>query len=148
MKLITALLLIIAISSSCVDKKGTPESALVNYISMRFSGKIQKRAEFSELLTGKYKKLVDALTEQQYSSFFNLSGRKLNKTSIASTENKSANQVYITYIVSYRSDSPHDKAKTDLKQIALLEKENGSWKIAEVSGIKTYHDMKEPIKID
>jgi hypothetical protein len=145
MKLFNIILLVVVllISFSC-EKKDGPDSVLKKFVHYRF-GANQSRDTMLDMTTGILSMKIADMTEQEFSSFSNMGGYKLSRFDIH-IRKCTEDQCYLTYVVKYSISKLNEVSfKVEVKKIADMKLENGVWKIADVSNIKSFYDSKKPI---
>ena len=143
--MVSRLIVCIFILQGCFSPKAlSPEDALRDYISYRFSSG-QTREKHLELTTGELKAKVESLTEEQFKSYSNTSIYNLKNIKVV-LKSCTANACSITYILSYNKPG-NGTDLTEVKKIAELEQIEGSWKVKEVSTVKTYFESDKPIDV-
>ncbi len=122
-----------------------PEEALKNYMSDRLSGRLTSRDAILTHATGKYWAAINALSDEEFKKFENLSQVKQNSYKLLSS--KCTNDTcYLTYSVGYSTIENQKKTfSSEVKKVAELKMEQGEWKIADISNLKTYHESLEPL---
>lgn len=145
-KLISTLLMLHFLSA-CTNDAKTPEG-LLNKFVVDITTKKLDREYFEEYTTGKVLENIEQLNQDEFEKFSNLSDIKEPKIDVIK---KVCSDKYctLTYIIKY---SQHIKQKkefnSEVKKVATLEKEGDTWKISEVSNLKTYHEAVNPIKVE
>lgn len=135
--------LLIVILGGCTKKVG-PEQALRGYINYRFS-KGQDKASVLNKVTDKLHKKIDMMAEQDFKRFSNVKGLKQKKVNIL-LKKCSDMDCNITYTLSYEIYDESEKVfSAEVKKIAELKKVENTWKVSDVSNIKTFYDSKEII---
>ncbi|PIP92761.1 MAG: hypothetical protein COW00_05515 [Bdellovibrio sp. CG12_big_fil_rev_8_21_14_0_65_39_13] len=126
---------------SCT-KKQAPEDVLRKYVDYRFSAS-QTRDGAIEMLTGELKEKLKSLSEEELKIFLNSTNMTKKSLSIQSS-NCSGDKCKIVYILKYeKSDQGKKPYVVENKKEAVLAKEEDSWKVSEVSNIKTYIESPE-----
>jgi len=141
---ITILFLII-LSISCVDERTSPEGVLKDFIEMRLGQKVS-REDIVEKLTGKIRQSIENISDAEFEKFSDLKGIKKNSFKIL-TKSCQKDTCYITYSLNYRNNMNDNNVETAVKKIAEIKNLEGKWFIADISNIKTYHDVIEPIDV-
>jgi hypothetical protein len=145
MKLVLSLLFL-SILFSCDKGAKTPEGLIKMYVNDLTTSTVDKDY-FEKYTTGKLWDKVSNLKEEEFSKFVNLSKIKKPRVKI-SNKNCVADRCTLTYVVKY--DVLTDKKKSfesEIKKIAILVKVGESWKISEVSNIKSYFEAAEAIEV-
>ena len=143
MKLILSILFITLLS--CDKGAKTPEGLLKMYVRDLTSGRTIKLSYFEKYTTGKLWESVENLEEDEFKKFISMGKVKNAKVQI-SNKNCIADQCTLSYIVKY--DTVEDSKKTfqsEVKKVAVIQKDGEIWKISEVSNIKTYIESNIPI---
>ena len=145
-KSVFAILCTLLIFSSCT-KKSTSDDVLKGYVKYRFSSSQNKDA-LLEKTTGNLNERISKMTEEEFKDFISMEKYKMRKF-VINLKRCSDDQCFITYTLSY--DQYLDgqrKYENEVKKIADIRKLEDSWKIADVSNVKTYIDSKEELKIE
>lgn len=132
--------------TGCFKEKGAEETLSV-FVNARFDGELD-RNEMGEYLSGQMKDSIMEMNEEDFNRFTDLSKLKKKKFKITHA-NCSEDKCFITYIISY--DQYGDKNKdfrVDNKKIAEMMKVDKSWKIENVTNVKTYIDAEKPLDIE
>ncbi len=144
-KLIKCLFIVCALLSlySCEDKRG-PESVLKRFVDYRFVLG-QTRDDMLSMTTGVLNINIAEMTDEEFKNFSNMEGYKLISFNI-NIKKCEVDQCYLTYIVKYSISKSNELSfNAEIKKIADMRMESGSWKIADISNIKTFYDSKKPI---
>jgi len=121
-----------------------PEQALKNYINYRFSGE-QKREKLVKMSTGSVKAQIETMSEVNFNSLYKTSDKKLKRVKI-NLKNCSEEKCSITYTLSFATFKGEvETFRSEVKKIAEMVKVDGSWKVSDVTNVKTYIDSKGPI---
>ncbi len=139
------ILLLVLLSVSCVDEKISPEGVLKEFIEMRVGQKVS-REDILEKLTGKIRQSIEHINDQEFENFSDLKNIKKNSFKIL-TKSCQKDTCYITYALSYRNQINNNNVDTEVKKIAEIKNLEGKWLIADISNIKTYHEIIEPIDV-
>ncbi|MCO4794666.1 MAG: hypothetical protein KC493_13190 [Bacteriovoracaceae bacterium] len=132
--------------SSCT-KKGNSEDVLKGYVKYRFSP-TQSKDELLGRTTGTLNDKITEMNEEAFKDFVSMEKFKMRKFEI-NLKRCSEDQCFITYTLSY--DQYQDgkrQYENEVKKIAEIRKIEESWKIADVSNVKTYIDSKEEITVE
>mgnify|MGYP001141813607 CR=1 FL=1 len=132
--------------SGCFKEKGAEETLSV-FVNARFNGDLD-RNEMGDYLSGQIKDSIMAMEEEDFDRFSDLSKLKKKKFKITHS-NCSEEKCFITYIISY--DQYGDTTKdfrVDNKKIAEMIKIDKSWKIENVTNVKTYIDAEKALEIE
>lgn len=131
---------------SCTKGAKTPEGLVKLYIEKMTSNKISK-SFFEEFSTGELKEKVAAMSSDDFDKYKNVANIESVKVKILST-NCRDNTCSVKYIVSYDVYTETKKSfSTDVKKLAKVVKEGETWKLADITNLKTFHDSKESISI-
>lgn len=136
--------IITLLAFSCTKKQVSAEDVLSGYIQYRFKSS-QSKTELLSKTTGElYQKIVD-MDEDTFKKFSTNENKRMRKYRV-DLSRCSNETCFITYTLSYdEGDKKGRKFETEIKKIAELQLEDGAWKIADVSNIKTYIDSKRPL---
>lgn len=146
MSKIVIFLCTLLLSYGCFKEKAAQE-VLRSYIEGRFRGDFD-RLEVAEFLNGEMKDRVMAMSDEDFSSYSDLSSFKKKKFSVT-YENCSIDKCFITYIISYdQLKESKDFFRVDSKKIAEMSKIEDSWKIEKVTNVKSYLESKDPLDIE
>ena len=141
------LFIIVALSiTSCFKEKGAEET-LTTFIKERFNGSLD-RNEMGDYLSGQMRESIMAMEEDDFEKFSDLSKFKKKIFKITHA-NCSEAKCFITYLISY--DQYGEKVKdyrVDNKKIAEMVKVETSWKIENVTNVKTYIDAENALQIE
>ncbi|WP_372652602.1 hypothetical protein [Halobacteriovorax sp.] len=132
--------------TGCFKEKGAEET-LSTFVNARFNGDLD-RNEMGDYLIGEMNDSIMAMEEEEFENFSDLSKLKKKKFKITHS-NCSQEKCFITYIISY--DQYGDTSKdfrVDNKKIAEMMKVEKSWKIQNVTNVKTYIDAEKPLDIE
>lgn len=145
MKIILLILSLVAIIS-CDKGAKTPEGLLQMYVKDLTSKSVTKD-DYEKYTTGKLWERVADLDEEDFKKFIDLS-RVKNPQMRITNKSCQASSCTITYILKYNvTDKDNAEFKSEVKKIAILEKFEDIWKIADVSNVKTFIDAKSSINI-
>lgn len=138
-------LICIFLLQGCFPRKALkPEEALKEFISYRFS-EGQTKEKLLDLTTGDMNAKIQSLTDEQFKSFINTSIYRLKSVKVV-LKSCTTTTCSITYILSYNKIKG-DSQLNEIKKIAELELVNESWKIKDVSTVKTYFESTVPIEV-
>ncbi|HXH32028.1 MAG TPA: hypothetical protein VNJ01_14560 [Bacteriovoracaceae bacterium] len=131
--------------AACLKDKLSPEAALKDFVETRF-GHVVTRQFILEHVTGKMKQSLENISEEEFQKFSDLRNVKNDSFKVLS-KSCQEKMCYLTYSISYRT-SKDDKptAASEVKKIAELHLVEGKWLIEDVSNVKTYHEVLEPIE--
>ncbi|TDJ04641.1 MAG: hypothetical protein E2O68_07860 [Deltaproteobacteria bacterium] len=128
---------------SCMAPEG-PEQALRNFINYRFSGD-QTREKLLDMSAGNLQAQIEVLDEESFAKIYKVSDIKLKRVKI-NLKNCNEESCSITYTLSFSTlRKGNEIFRSEVKKIADMVKVDGSWKVSDVTNIKTYIDSKEPI---
>ena len=128
---------------SC-NKESSPEGALEDLVSSRFSG--SSRSKLLKLVTGKLKAQIEGMSEENIKKFLEKDGLVRKKMKIT-LKNCEANKCFITYILRYNDVRPQgSRFDVEVKKIAEVELIEKKWFVSDISNLKTYIDSKKEIK--
>lgn len=141
------LLVLLALAlSGCFKEKGAQET-LRSFVEERFKGNLDHN-EIGEYLSGSLKSTIMAMTDEEFTNYSDLSKFKKKKFKITHS-NCSIEKCFITYLISYDQLKESTKAfRVDNKKIAEMVKIEESWKIENVTNVKTYIESKEPLEVE
>lgn len=144
--LIKYTIILSVLAFSCTKSANSPEAALTKYIDYRFSS-WQKKDELLSKTTGELNEALKPLSEEQLNQLVNSDQYKKRKLKI-NLKKCSADECHITYTLAF--SKIRTKAKEfdiDVKKIATVIREDGKWKIADISDIKTYIKSSKELKV-
>lgn len=131
---------------SCTKDATSPEGMLIQF-SKKITLQKMSREYFYEHTTGKMKKVIEDLSDDDFEKFRDLMKIKNQKITV-SKKICSADKCSLTYIIKYEQHSDKSKEfKSEVKKVASLEKIEDKWLIEDVSNIKTYHESVNPLII-
>jgi hypothetical protein len=150
------LFILAAASGACTKKSEGPEDPkrrLHEYISQSFAIRgPQDRAQLSSYLTGDAKERLDRWSDEQFREAFVDAKRQFIKLSFKEIKPVSADEVGITYELTYQTSytdgqgKPHD-AKITNRKLAQLAQKNKQWYIADVRNIKELVEYKDEMSL-
>jgi len=146
MKFLMMSIIIMVLMSCTKDDAKTPEGLLTMFAKDITTKKLDKEY-FDKYTSGKMLESIEQLNEEEFEKFSNLSNIKDPKITI-SKKNCSDDKCTLTYIVKY--DHHVDKAKefeSEVKKLATVIKDGETWKIEEVTNLKTFHEAIKPIEV-
>lgn len=129
--------------------QNTPEGVIKKYISE--VTKSEKDIEqLRELLTGELDEQLEGLSSEEVTEFFEIGAIKSTKVNITKTSCDQEDICFVTYNLSYETIDEAQKPdfETQVRKVAKVVKVDGSWKIAEISNVKTYHEAQNAIEVD
>jgi hypothetical protein len=143
--MVLRLFICVLILQGCFPHKAqTPEEVLREYITYRFSPD-QTREKLLEFTTGEISAKVEALTEDQLKRYTNTGIYQLKNIKVV-LKSCSEKACSITYILSF-SRTKGDSLLNEIKKVAELEDVGGSWRVKDVSTVKTYFESDVPIDV-
>lgn len=125
----------------------TPEAALRDFIHYRFKGSFE-REKVLEKSTGPLFERIEAMNDEEFSEFSrdNLSDSFSLKVLLSKCEN---DKCFLTYTLAYDMNENSDaSAEMEVKKIAELHKVEKTWKVADVSELKTHIQMNKQLDIE
>ncbi len=139
------IVLLALVLSGCFKEKGAEET-LRSFVEERFKGNLDHN-EIGEYLSGTLKSSIMAMNETEFTNYSDLSKYKKKKFKITHS-NCSVEKCFITYLISYDQFRDSKKSfRVDNKKIAEMVKLEESWKIENVTNVKTYIESKEALDI-
>lgn len=129
---------------SCFNSSSTPESALENYIDKITTSDVDKDF-YLDHTTGSLKDSILEMSDDEFNSFKQMpkiAGKKIKIISRACDDVKCT----LTYLLTYSSGNEAE-FKNEIKKIAVLQKIDDEWKIAQASNLKTYIEAKKDLQI-
>lgn len=139
--------LVMILITACNKDATTPEGLLTMFIKDITTKKLDHEY-FEKYTTGKLLESVEQLNADEFEKFSNLSNIKDPQIKVTK-KNCSDQKCTLTYIVKY--DHHVKKAKefeSEVKKLATLVKSGETWKIEEVSNLKTFHEAVNPITVE
>ncbi len=141
--------IVLALSLALISCNGpdTPEAALRDFINLRFKGGFEK-ASVLERTTGELYGRIEAMEESEFEEFakVNLSDSYKLKILLSKCEET---QCFLTYTLDYgMNESSDSNARLEVRKIAELQKVEQTWKVADVSELKTHIEMKNQLDIE
>ncbi len=130
---------------SCTKRADNPEQVLRDFIEIRFKNS-QDIGTLLTYATGDFKTSLETMTDRDI-EFFTKHGLKKRKLEITNSicQESTCSITYIISLDEYNGDTLQNSS--ELKKIAKLELVGEDWKISDITNIKTYHDLKEPIDV-
>ena len=139
-KKITTLVVCLLLALGGCSKRGggtDPKDRLRDYISKSFSIRAKAdRTDLTGFLTGDAKTRLAAWSDEQFLQAFVDSKREFVKLAFKEIEKRSAQEVAITYELTYLDQSRGIDAKVTNKKLAQMVERDGRWFISEVRNIK------------
>ena len=143
--MVLRLFICVLILQGCFPRKAqTPEEVLREYVTYRFSPG-QTKEKLLEFTTGETSSKVESLTEDQFKSYINTGVYRLKNIKVV-LKSCTENACSITYILSYNR-TQGEPLLNEIKKVAELELVEGSWRIKDVSTVKTYFESEVPIDV-
>jgi len=143
--MVLRLFICVLILQGCFPRKAqTPEEVLREYVTYRFSPG-QTKEKLLEFTTGETSSKVESLTEDQFKSYINTGVYRLKNIKVV-LKSCTENTCSITYILSYNR-TQGEPLLNEIKKVAELELVEGSWRIKDVSTVKTYFESEVPIDV-
>lgn len=140
-------------SSFFKEGKEDPKGRLTEYISKSFSVKAPgDRNEMVSYLTGDAKARLSGWSEDQFREAFIDSKREFIKLQFKELKSIAANEVEVTYEISYfeeskGKDGKSHHSKITNKKLCRMFKEENRWMIAEVRNIKELVEFKDELTL-
>jgi len=143
MKNILFLAVIVAITG-CFGGPDSPEGLLKMYVN-DVSNKKLDRDYYNKYTTGKLQSVIESMSDEDLEKYSDKSSIKNPKVKILKKSCEDSKCI-LTYIVSYETYTNDAKSFiSEVKKLAEVLKDDGNWKIADVTNMKTYHESLEPI---
>jgi len=144
MNKIFAIFLVIAFASC--TKKSTPEKVLNDFVNYRFNTS-QSKDELLEMTTGELYERINSMEGKDLEEFLNVKDLKKRKLKVL-LKNCEENECFLTYVLRYGQGAANPKDfGIEVKKIAKVEREGQTWKVAEVSNVKTYIEAKKELGV-
>lgn len=132
-------------SFSCT-KKSTPEGALKSFIEYRFDSS-QSRDDLLDMTSGLLNENISAMNDEDLKKFLNVKDLKRRRLTVL-VKSCEPTSCFLTYVLRYSQGSEKPKEfGVEVKKIAKIVKLGETWKISEISNIKTYIDSKKSLDI-
>ena len=142
MKLLSILMCALVLFS-CSSKKG-PEGVLKSYIDKRFSSGIEKD-DFSDYFGGEMLDDLETVDETVVGKMNDIKGYKKKSLEI-NFKKCSQEKCFLTYTLVFDAKAEAGSTKKNVavkvKKIAELQKTGETWKIFDISDVKTHYDYK------
>ena len=136
----------IILFAGCAPSPENPEGLLRMYINDVTTKKVDKDY-YLKYTTGELLDSAQDLEEEELAKRNFM--EKVKKVTVdVLNKNCQEESCVLTYVVSYDTQKEgEEKASfsTETKKLAEFRKEEGKWKIAKVTSLKTFHDSLEPI---
>lgn len=145
-KLLKASLLTLCALLFACNGPDTPEAALRDFIHYRFKGSFE-REKVLEKATGELYGRIEAMDDQEFTEFSrdNLSDSFSLKILLSKCEES---KCFLTYTLAYDMNETTDaSAEMEVKKIAELHRVEKTWKVADVSELKTFIQMNNQLDI-
>lgn len=121
-----------------------PKGRLTEYINKSFAVESPSdRAALLSYMTGESRARLAAWSEDQFRQAFIDSKRQKIKFAVTEIKSISANEVSLTYEVSYLDQTKSKGAKVTNKKLCSMVKEDGHWLIRDVKNIKELVEFKD-----
>jgi hypothetical protein len=138
--------ILILISFYSCTKKSSPEGALRSFIQYRFD-KSQSRDELIDMTTGALQEKISTMGEEDLEKFLDVKDLKRRKLTVL-IKNCEVESCFLTYVLRYSQGKENPmEFGVEVKKIAKVEKIEKSWKLAEISNVKTYIDSKKSLDV-
>lgn len=128
---------------SCFDSEKDPEVVLKKYIDDWFSGSLSK-TDVLAVTTGVLYHQISQMDEGQFKEFLAQENKQKKKLQI-NLKTCTETSCHITYTLTYDQKSSDYNSSIEVKKIAELVWVDNSWKIADVSNLKTFLDYKDEV---
>lgn len=144
MKWILPLLLVLV---ACVKEDTTPEGALKTFATSRI-GHVVDRDFILSKVTGNLKASLENVSQEEFEKFADMRNIKQDSFKILTKscieEEKKCN---ITYSLAYKTEENNKSVfSSEVKKVAvLIQQEDGTWLISDVTNIKTFHESLDPL---
>lgn len=139
------LFLLFGLAIGCT-KKSTPEKTLKDYIDYRFSSG-QDKEDLLEMTTGPLQEKISEMEEDDLKKFLEVDKLQKKKLKIL-LKNCQETECSLTYILSYSQGESRPKDfGIEVKKIAQLLKIENSWKLSDVSNVKTYIEAQKNLDV-
>ena len=136
----------LAILISSCSKDQSPKGALKSFIKLRFQSGTS-RGELLDRSTGQLYSTIEDLNQDDLDKFLDLKNFKLKNFKVLSRRCTEVKCV-INYLISYSETKSQTTVVTEVKKSAILVREEDSWKLSDVTNIKTYHDSQTPLQVN
>jgi hypothetical protein len=161
MKKIGSLAIVFLFFMSACDQKeerlDAPQRVLESYIERRFSAqKPEDRLKLTELTTGKVKKRLEQMPEEEFKKVFLDKKLTFERLVILAKRNPDPETAQITYEIRLKDfsspegeDKKTSKTATRIvnKKIALFRKEQDKWLISDADNLKTAVEFKDSVVV-
>ncbi len=134
---------------ACDKGPKTPEGLIKMFVTDLSSKKVEK-SYFEQYTTGELWDAVKDLDEEEFNNYAN--GKKVKKVKLKIlNKNCVGDTCNLTYEVGYAEGKGAEEGKGDfhseVKKVAVVVKQEDSWKIYKVSNIKTYIEAQNTIEV-
>lgn len=132
---------------ACSYSPKSPEGLIKMYVKDT-STKNVSRDYYEKYTTGEILEATNTLTDEEFEANSKMGNVKNAQTKIVMKKCDSEQKCVVTYIVEYTyqgKEGAKSTYKNEVKKIAEVEMIDGSWKIANVTNLKTYIEANEPI---
>ncbi|MCF8058028.1 MAG: hypothetical protein K9K67_01930 [Bacteriovoracaceae bacterium] len=130
---------------SCT-KKSTPEKALKEFIEYRFS-QGQDKEDLLEMTTGSLNSRIEDMEGEDLTAFLKAEALQKRRLKVL-LKNCEDTKCFLTYILTYSQGSGNPKDfGIEVKKIAQLEKVGETWKLSDVSNVKTYIEAHKDLEV-
>lgn len=140
-------ILLMVIVVGCSKSIKTPEGLLVKF-SEDITSSNMDRDYYYEYTAGKMKEEIEALSDEDFEAYRDLSRVKNAKIEILKKNCSDDKNCTLTYIIKYDQKGLEKEGggfKSEVKKVANLVQVEEVWKVSDVSNIKTYHESIKPI---
>jgi hypothetical protein len=142
-----SMLVFIFLLGACTRYGQSPEGIIQNYIN-EISKEVRDFNKISKMLTGDSLSRFEAMSDEEKTEALNLDGLKGFRLKIAKKNCPSESECFVTYTLSYTSESPEiGEYKTEVRKVAKVKLINENWKIDSVTNIKTFHQSLKALDI-
>lgn len=133
----------ILLAISCTKKLG-PEETLREFIDYRFTSN-QSAEKIMSFLDGDILEETQEMKDEELKQFLETEKFKKNSFRVVHS-NCNADKCFLTYVLKYVETKEEEKSETEVKKIAELRKvDENTWKIFDITNVKTYIENKETI---
>lgn len=131
----------------CQKKDSGPQDVIASYVKYLFQNDSIDKEEVEKYLHGDLLISYKSLTEKQVNELALKSKLKLRKIRFTTAECEEKTSCLIQYVISYLYLKGETKGTiADVKKEAVIDYISGTWKISSVKNLKTFYEMKEPIR--
>lgn len=133
----------ILLAISCTKKLG-PEETLREFIDYRFTSN-QSAEKIMSFLDGDILEETQEMKDEELKQFLETEKFRKNSFKIIHA-NCNEDKCFLTYVLKYVETKEEEKSETEVKKIAELRKvDENTWKIFDITNVKTYIENKETI---